>query len=82
MGESGVVFTPNQHCVFLIPGKLGSGYTSEHSDESEARTSLARCVPMTWAQRLKWVFNNNFDVCAQCSGHHQSACQSRKLGDH
>jgi hypothetical protein len=61
------VLAPNHHCRGLItPAKRGKGvkpiaYTAVHS-------SAERHAAMTWAQRLKRVFNIDIEVCGRCGG--------------
>ena len=64
------VFAPNSHHrAFVTPGKRGKGNKKPaHRDESDDRTPAERRASMTWAQRLKRVFNIDIETCTQCGG--------------
>lgn len=64
------VFAPNSHHRALVtPAKRGIGNKKQtHIDETEERTPFERCASMTWAQRLKRVFNIDIETCTQCGG--------------
>jgi hypothetical protein len=60
------VFAPNsKHRVDVTPAKRGKGRPHE---EHEDKTSEQRHQAMTWAQRLKRVFNIDVSVCPKCGG--------------
>jgi hypothetical protein len=44
-------------CSFIRPGKQG-----------EEKTPFERRVVMTWAQRLKRVFDIDIETCSECGG--------------
>ncbi len=58
------VFAPNsKHRVDVTPAKRGKGRShEEHAD----KTPEQRHQAMTWAQRLKRVFNIDVSVCPEC----------------
>jgi hypothetical protein len=63
------VFAPNSpHRALVTPGKRGKGNQSQHPDEAEPSTPFERRAAMSWAQRLKRVFNIDIEVCRQCGG--------------
>jgi len=63
------VFAPNsQHRALVTPGKRGKGNQSQHPDEAKPSTPIERSAAMSWAQRLKRVFNIDIEVCTQCGG--------------
>jgi len=63
------VFAPNsKHRVQVTPAKRGRGSQSTDSNESEERTPAERHAAMTWAQRLKRVFNIDVETCQACGG--------------
>jgi hypothetical protein len=64
------VFAPNsEHRALVTPGKRGKGNKKQrHRDEVKDRTPAERQAAMTWAQRLKRVFNIDIEVCTQCGG--------------
>ncbi len=60
------VFAPNcKYRVEVTPAKRGKG--SKHN-ENEERTPVQQHQAMTWAQRLKRVFNIDVSVCPKCGG--------------
>lgn len=60
------VFAPNsKHRVDVTPAKRGKGRPHE---EHEDKTPEQRHQAMTWAQRLKRVFNIDVSVCPTCGG--------------
>ncbi len=63
------VFAPNsKHRALVTPAKRGKGNKRLAHDEAEARTPVERHAAMTWAQRLKRVFNINIETCVECGG--------------
>ncbi len=60
------MFAPNSKChVDVTPAKRGKGNPSQ---SKEAKKPEQRHRSMTWAQRLKRVFNIDVSICAQCGG--------------
>jgi hypothetical protein len=60
------VFAPNsKHRVDVTPAKRSKGRARK---ENEDKTPEQRHRAMTWAQRLKRVFNINVSVCPACGG--------------
>ena len=60
------VFAPNsKHRVDVTPAKRGKGCARQ---ENEDKTPEQRHQAMTWAQRLKRVFNIDVSVCPTCGG--------------
>ena len=58
---------PNHRWRGLVtPARRGKGIKS--ISNAEVRTSAERHAAMTWAQRLKRVFNIDIRVCARCGG--------------
>ena len=73
------VFAPNsKYRALITPAKRGKGNKAKVSDEPQtpvehraARAcpaSVASALGMTWAQRLKRVFNIDIEVCNECGG--------------
>ena len=63
------VFAPNsKHRVQVTPAKRGKGSTPKAPDEAQDRTPAERRAAMTWAQRLKRVFNIDVQTCRACGG--------------
>lgn len=60
------VFAPNsKHQVDVTRAKRGKDRARK---ENEDKTPEQRHQAMTWAQRLKWVFNIYVSVCPKCGG--------------
>jgi hypothetical protein len=60
------VFAPNsKHRGDVTPAKRGKGCARQ---ENEDKTPGQRHQAMTWAQRLKRVFNIDVSVCPKCGG--------------
>jgi len=61
------VFAPNsQHRAWVTPARRGKGKKARVSDELS--TPAERRASMTWAQRLKRVFNIDIETCRECGG--------------
>jgi hypothetical protein len=61
------VFAPNsKHRALITPARRGKGCKT--SDEAQDRTPAERHAAMTWAQRLKRVFNIDIETCQACGG--------------
>jgi hypothetical protein len=64
------VFAPNSaHRARVTPAKRGKGNKARTADAPEATTPAERRGAMTWAQRLKRVFNIDIETCNSCGGH-------------
>ncbi len=64
------VFAPNSaHRARVTPAKRGKGNKASASHGSEDATPAERRAAMTWAQRLKRVFNIDIETCKTCGGH-------------
>jgi hypothetical protein len=65
------VFAPNsKYRARVTPAKRGKGSTVSHTDKvsDETPTPAERRASMTWAQRLKRVFNIDIAICQACGG--------------
>jgi len=64
------VFAPNSHDrARVTPARRGKGNKKQtHCDEVDDRTPAERRAAMTWAQRLKRVFQIDIETCSQCCG--------------
>ncbi len=61
------VFAPNsQHRILVTPAKRGKG--KQRGNLKEDKTPNERRSAMTWAQRLKRVFNIDVETCVHCGG--------------
>ena len=61
------VFAPNsRHRALVTPAKRGRGNKAWVADEQT--TAAERRASMSWAQRLKRVFNIDIETCSECGG--------------
>jgi len=61
------VLAPNHRWRGLVtPAKRGKGV--KPLSNAEVRSAAERHAAMTWAQRLKRVFNIDIEVCSRCGG--------------
>ena len=62
------VFAPNsKHRALVTPAKRGKG-RQEVAEDQDEKTPVQRHVAMTWAQRLKRVFDIDVETCRACGG--------------
>jgi len=52
----------------VTPAKRGRGKKTKVANDKQDQTPAERHAAMTWAQRLKHVFNIDIETCAECSG--------------
>jgi hypothetical protein len=63
------VFAPNsKYRARVTPAKRGKGSKPKAAVESEDKTPAQHHAAMTWAQRLKRVFNIDVETCRACGG--------------
>jgi hypothetical protein len=63
------VFAPNsKYRVLVTPAKRGSGKKAKIPDEAQDQTPAEKRASMTWAKRLKRVFNIDIETCSECGG--------------
>lgn len=65
------VFAPNsKHRALVTPAKRGKGGQTDNQDgvPDEPPTPAERRASMSWAQRLKRVFNIDIEICQACGG--------------
>jgi hypothetical protein len=63
------VFAPNsQHRARVTPAKRGKGTKAQWPDKPQVQTPAECRASMTWAQRLKRVFNIDIETCPACGG--------------
>ena len=61
------VFAPNsKHRAQVTPAKRGNGKKIRPPDQDQ--TTAERRAAITWAQRLKRVFNIDIEICDKCGG--------------
>jgi hypothetical protein len=63
------LFAPNsRYRAQVTPAKRGKGHMRHTPHEADERPPRKRRAPMTWAQRLKRVFNIDVESCRACGG--------------
>lgn len=63
------VFAPNsKYRMTITPAKRGKGARKQAGIEPDERTPTEQRASMTWARRLKRVFNIDITECEQCQG--------------
>jgi hypothetical protein len=63
------VFAPNSaHRSQVTPARRGRGNKPKAPAEEQQTTPGERHAAMSWAQRLKCVFNIEIQTCSQCGG--------------
>jgi hypothetical protein len=63
------VFAPNsKHRALITPAKRGKGNKHQENSNTDDCTPAKRHAAMTWAQRLKRVFNNDTTTYEVCGG--------------
>ena len=63
------VFAPNsKHRALVTPARRGKGSKSKAANGKQEQTPAECRASMTWAQRLKRVFNIDIETCSACGG--------------
>ena len=63
------MFAPNRaHRARVTPAKRGKGNKASTADAMDVPTPVEPRASMTWAQRLKRVFNIDIEICNRCGG--------------
>ena len=63
------VFAPNsKHRALVTPAKRGRGDKAKAASDVEDQRPAEQRVAMTWAQRLKRVFDIDIKTCRECGG--------------
>jgi hypothetical protein len=63
------VFAPNsKHRALVTPAKQGKGNRPKAADGQGEHAPVRRHAAMSWAQRLKRVFNIDVETCRVCGG--------------
>jgi len=52
----------------VTPAKRGQGRKIKPLDETQDQTPAEKRVSMTWAKRLKRVFDIDIETCSECGG--------------
>jgi hypothetical protein len=62
------VFAPNsKYRAKVTPARRGKRKKSHSADEAD-QTPAEKRASMTWARRLKRVFNTDIETCSECGG--------------
>jgi hypothetical protein len=63
------VFAPNsKYRALVTPAKRGKGKKVKTPKEALDQTPAGKHISMTWAMRLKRVFDIEIDICIECGG--------------
>jgi hypothetical protein len=63
------VFAPNsKHWIQITPFQRGKGRKRDPEEKGQCQSPPERRAAMTWAQRLKRVFNIDRETCSKCGG--------------
>ena len=63
------VFAPHsKYRARITPAKQGRGKKVKTSHDAQDLTPAEKRASMTWAQRLKRVFNIDIETCGACGG--------------
>jgi hypothetical protein len=52
----------------VTPAKRGRGKKTKAANDKQDQTPAERRAAMTWAQRLKRVFDIDIETCVECGG--------------
>lgn len=64
----GVFASNSKHRGLITPSRRGKGRKSGATDDGFDQSPAERRASMTWAQRLKRVFNIDIETCRDCGG--------------
>jgi len=63
------VFAPNsKYRALVTPARRGKGKKVKTLKQALDQTPAEKHISMTWAVRLKWVFDIEIDICSECGG--------------
>ncbi len=63
------VFAPHsKYRARVTPAQRGKGKKVKTPQEKQDQTPAERRASVTWAQRLKRVFNIDIETCSECGG--------------
>jgi len=64
------VFAPNsKHRGLITPARRGKARKDNAPPETQKTSLLERHTAMTWARRLKRVFDIDIETCSECGGY-------------
>ena len=64
----GVLAPNSKQRIFVAPAKRGKGNTQKQGLKADEPALVDRHQSMTWAERLKRVFNIDITICSHCGG--------------
>jgi hypothetical protein len=64
----GVLAPNSKHRIYVTPAKRGKGNTQKQGVKDEESALVGCHQSMTWAERLKRVFNIDITICSRCGG--------------
>ena len=64
----GVFASNSKYRTLVTPAKQGRGKKIKTADDSQDQTPAEKRASMTWAQRLKRVFDIDVTTCCECGG--------------
>ena len=64
----GVLAPNSKQRIFVAPAKRGKGNTQKQGLKADEPALVQRHQSMTWAERLKRVFNIDITICSHCGG--------------
>jgi len=63
------VFAPHsKYRAWVTPARRGQGRKTQTPEETPEQTPAEQRASMTWAKRLKRVFNIDIETCSECGG--------------
>jgi hypothetical protein len=63
------IFAPNsKYRALVTPSKRGKGNKVKTPQEAQDQTPAEKQASMTWAKRLKRVFDIDIETCSECGG--------------
>ena len=63
------VFAPHsKYRAWVTPARRGQGRKTQTPEETPDQTPAEQRASMTWAKRLKRVFNIDIETCSECGG--------------
>jgi len=63
------IFAPNsKYRALVTPSKRGKGNKVKTPQDAQDQTPAEKRASMTWAKRLKRVFNIDIETCCECGG--------------
>jgi len=64
----GMIAPHSKYRALVTPSKRGKGNKVKTPQEAQDQTPAEKRASMTWAKRLKRVFNIDIETCCECGG--------------